>query len=483
MAGIGIRLNKIFNKNSIAAKLFGFGYSMMVTIAPMIIIIAVVILMQVLLEYSKLGYATRELYSCTVLYIFIFALMAASPFTAVISKFMSDLIYEEKYDDIPPCFYMGLVINLIVAVIPGVAFCIHENVVGEVPVWYVFMGFAGYISLLLAFYIMLYLSICKDYKKISSFYIIGMVFALILSLFLHYVFKVRTDVAMLLSLDVGIFIVAVLEYAQFRQYFKENSGNYAGVIKYFGSYWQLIVANFLYICGLYCHNFVFWTTDYHLIVAKSFVCMQPYDMASCIAMFTNISSSIIFLSRIEMNFHERYKQYSEAVIGGRGVDIDRAKNRMFRQLMEEVMSLVRIQFIVTVGVFLLAMVLLPRFGFGGKVMIIYPCLAAGYFIMFIMYALIIFMYYYNDLSGAVGTSLSFFLSTVLFSFVATKLPMAWYGLGLVIGSFVGFSVAYFRLRYMEKHLDVHIFCNGSVMKKGSGKKPSNFICNSRSIKS
>lgn len=483
MAGIGIRLNKIFNKNSIAAKLFGFGYSMMVTIAPMIIIIAVVILMQVLLEYSKLGYAARELYSCTVLYIFIFALMAASPFTAVISKFMSDLIYEEKYDDIPPCFYMGLVINLIVAVIPGVAFCIHENVVGEVPVWYVFMGFAGYISLLLAFYIMLYLSICKDYKKISSFYIIGMVFALILSLFLHYVFKVRTDVAMLLSLDVGIFIVAVLEYAQFRQYFKENSGNYAGVIKYFGSYWQLIVANFLYICGLYCHNFVFWTTDYHLIVAKSFVCMQPYDMASCIAMFTNISSSIIFLSRIEMNFHERYKQYSEAVIGGRGVDIDRAKNRMFRQLMEEVMSLVRIQFIVTVGVFLLAMVLLPRFGFGGKVMIIYPCLAAGYFIMFIMYALIIFMYYYNDLSGAVGTSLSFFLSTVLFSFVATKLPMAWYGLGLVIGSFVGFSVAYFRLRYMEKHLDVHIFCNGSVMKKGSGKKPSNFICNSRSIKS
>ena len=118
MAGIGIRLNKIFNKNSIAAKLFGFGYSMMVTIAPMIIIIAVVILMQVLLEYSKLGYATRELYSCTVLYIFIFALMAASPFTAVISKFMSDLIYEEKYDDIPPCFYMGLVINLIVGVIP-----------------------------------------------------------------------------------------------------------------------------------------------------------------------------------------------------------------------------------------------------------------------------------------------------------------------------------------------------------------------------
>ena len=36
MAGIGIRLNRIFNKNSIAAKLFGFGYSVVVTIAPML---------------------------------------------------------------------------------------------------------------------------------------------------------------------------------------------------------------------------------------------------------------------------------------------------------------------------------------------------------------------------------------------------------------------------------------------------------------
>ena len=54
MAGIGIRLNRIFNKNSIAAKLFGFGYSVVVTIAPMLIIIGVVVLMQLLTGFSKL---------------------------------------------------------------------------------------------------------------------------------------------------------------------------------------------------------------------------------------------------------------------------------------------------------------------------------------------------------------------------------------------------------------------------------------------
>mgnify|MGYP000122548126 CR=1 FL=1 len=42
-------------------------------------------------------------------------------------------------------------------------------VVGKVDIIYVFTGYCGYIALVLTFYSMLYLSICKDYKKISGF--------------------------------------------------------------------------------------------------------------------------------------------------------------------------------------------------------------------------------------------------------------------------------------------------------------------------
>lgn len=475
MAGIGIRLNKIFSKNSIAARILGCGYSVIVTIAPMLIIIAVVVLMQLVLGFSKLDYASRELYSCTVLYIFIFSLLTASPFNAVISRYMSDIIYEERYEDITPCFYTGLVLNTILSFIPAVIFCIHEYTVGGVNIWYVFAGFFGYMSLMFTFYTMLYLSICKDYKKISLFYVIGMAITFVLSVILHYIFKVPTDVAMLVSLDVGMFIISILEFSLFRRYFKENSGNYFGVLPYFKKYWQLIFANFFYIFGLYIHNFVFWTTDSRMVVVKSFVCNQPYDMATCLAMFTNITASVIFLTRVEMYFHGRYKNYSEAVIGGRGMDIERAKQRMFRQLMEEIMTLTRVQFIVTTPLFLIAMILLPRFGFGGNVLRIYPCLTAGYFIMFIMYSIIIFLYYFNDLTGAVLTSTTFFVVTLLAAIMATKLPIIWYGVGLVIGAFAGFSVAYFRIRRMEKTLDVHVFCNGSILKRGKGKMPSNLV--------
>ena len=302
-----------------------------------------------------------------------------------------------------------------------------------------------------------------------------MTITVILSLILVYLFGMDVIYAMLFSLDVGFMIIASLEYAQIKSYFRENSGRYKEVIQYLKKYRLLVFTNFLYILGLYIHNFVFWTTDMRIIVVKSFVCMPGYDMATCLAMFSNISASVIFISRVEMFFHERYKSYSEAVTGGRGMDIRNAKIRMFEQLADELLNLVRIQFIVTVVIFFLAMIFLPRLGFGGLVMRIYPCLTAGYFILFIMYAAIIFLYYFNDFKGAVLTALIFVLTTFVGAMISKELPPVWYGLGLVLGTFAGWCTAYFRLRKIERILDVHIFCTGTLMKHRDGVMPSNQV--------
>jgi len=431
--------------------------------------------MQKLLGYSNLGYAARELYTCTILYIFIFGLMTASPFNAVLSKYLSDIIYYDEYESIMPCYYVGLFMNTLLSFIVGVPFCIHEYVVGGVDPYFVFLGFFGYMSLMIVFYSMLYLSICKEYKRISLFFLIGMVVTVILSLILVYFFGMDEIYAMLLSIDVGFLLIGAFEDAQIKSYFRENSGEYKRVLSYLKKYWKLVLTNFLYIFGLYVHNFVFWTTPMRTVVVKSFVCMNPYDMATCLAMFTNISATVIFISRVEMFFHDRYKKYSEAVTGGRGMDITNAKLRMFEQLSDELLNLVRVQFIITVVIFFLAMIILPQFGFGGLVMKIYPCLTAGYFILFIMYAAIIFLYYFNDFNGAVLTSLVFVLTTFVGSMISKELPALWYGLGLVLGAFAGWFMAYFRLRKMERTLDVHIFCTGNLMKRREGRMPSNRV--------
>ncbi len=475
MAGIGVKLNKIYNKNTLTTNLAGMGYSTVITIAPMIMVIFAIVAMQLILEISKIGYAARELFACTVLYIFIFSLLTAAPFNSVLSRYMSDVIYNETYDDVLPCFYVGMMINVGFSCLFGIPFCIREYMVAQVSGAFVAAGYCGYVLLVLVFYEMLYLSICKDYNKISFFFFLGMVLTIGLSAVLVYGFHLEKTFSMLVSLDAGFLLIASLEIAVIRNYFRGNSGEYKKVLHYFKRYWKLIVTNFLYILGLFIHNFVFWSTELQMVVVDTFVSAPSYDLATCLAMFTNISSSVIFISRIEMHFHERYKVYSEAVIGGREIDIDLAKKRMFRQVSEELLNLARIQFIISSVLFFLCIILLPWFGFGGMVMKIYPCLAAGYFILFIMYSAIIFLYYFNDLTGSLLTALIFCLSTLGGSIAAVNLSEIWYGTGVFAGAFLGWCSAYYRLNWLEDHLDEHVFCRGSILETGHGKQPDSKV--------
>lgn len=475
MAGIGVKLNRIYSKNTLTTDVIGIGYSAVLTIAPMIVVIAAMYGMQYMLDFSSVGYAQRELFSSTMMYIFIFSLLITAPFNSVLSRFMSDAIYRETFDDVRPCYYLGLLMNVGLSAVSGIPFCIHEYVVGNVDIFYVFTGYCGYIALVLVFYSMLYLSICKEYKKISFYFTVGMSVSVLTALLFRKGFHFSVGYSMLFALTIGFLITACFEFGIVQSYFTQNSRNYKAVLQYFKKYWRLVCSNLFYTLGLFVHNFVFWTTSYHMIVRKSFVSMTTYDMATCLAMFTNISASVIFISRVEMHFHERYKAFSESIINGRGEDIEITKTRMFRRLAEELMNLTRIQFIITLVVFLICMIVLPQAGFGGMTMRIYPCLTAGYFILFLMYAEIIFLYYLNDTEGSFITSVVFFISTFIVSIIATNLTEIWYGLGVVIGSFVGFTTAYIRLQWLEHNFGIHTFCEGSILKKKKEPCPSSKV--------
>ena len=113
---------------------------------------------------------------------------------------------------------------------------------------------------------------------------------------------------------------------------------------------------------------------------------------------------------------------------------------------------------------------------------IYPMVAAGYFILFLMYSEIIFLYYFEDLKGALLTALSFCAATFLASLFAVRLSAIFYGVGVWTGSMVGFVTAYVRLQWMEKHLDEHMFCRGNIIRQAKGIKPSPKVFDLKAMK-
>ena len=124
MAGIGEKLNHIFEKNTLSTFVIGFGYSAVSTVTPMCVVILNVVLMQYFLKFSELGFVERELFSCTMLYIFIFSLLTAAPFNSVLSKYVSDVIFEERYEDIRACYNVGLLMNITLSCLLGIPFCL-----------------------------------------------------------------------------------------------------------------------------------------------------------------------------------------------------------------------------------------------------------------------------------------------------------------------------------------------------------------------
>lgn len=156
MAGIGVKLNRIYQKNTITTNIVGFFYSTTMTIAPVLVVIINLMLMQKVLKFNTVRYIDRELFSCTVLYIFIFSLLTTSPFNAVLSRYMSDAIFEERYEDVLPCHRIGLLSNVCFSCLFAIPFCLWEHFVGKVPVYYVFTGYCCFVSLVLVFYNMLY---------------------------------------------------------------------------------------------------------------------------------------------------------------------------------------------------------------------------------------------------------------------------------------------------------------------------------------
>lgn len=71
MAGIGVRLNKLFEKRSIVTALAGMGYSTAVTITPMVVVMVAILLMEKLLGFYNLPYVTKKCFVHNALYIYI----------------------------------------------------------------------------------------------------------------------------------------------------------------------------------------------------------------------------------------------------------------------------------------------------------------------------------------------------------------------------------------------------------------------------
>jgi len=466
MAGIGFELKKVFKERSVANLLRGAFYSTFTIIGPMLIIIICFMLLFFVMEYQYIDYETRDLLASIILYVFIFSLVLTSPLAAVISRYIADKIFEERPDHIMPCYYTGLMMNVALGFVACAPFCIATVILGGVEPHIMLISGCMFMSLLFVFYNMTFITAIKEYRSIVMTFLTAMIFTIMLGYLLYQIIGIDFLVSILIAMTSGFMIVGFTLFSLVKKFFTENSGNYKDFMTYIKRYKLLFVTNMFYILGLYVHNFVFWAVSpFKIVVAATFHSAPPYDTATFLAMMTNITTTVLFTVRVEVNFHDRYQQYCQQLLGGIGTDIIISKNKMFQTLIKETVYIVMVQTVITIIVFLLLSIFGSFFGFGGTVLALYPSLAAGYFIIFVMYSMIIFLYYYDDSKGAVLSAFAFFIGTLVGALIAVNLRISLNGLGPFIGAFCGWTVAFLRLRYIERSIDRQMYCKGDLIRR------------------
>lgn len=471
MAGIGFELKKIYRKEGIARGTIGIMYSTMVTIGPMILVMVAILSLYIFLGIKNVSYAERELLFSTVLYIFIFAMIFTSPINVIFSRYVADKFFKEKYDGILDSYYLGLFICGGLASLVALPIGYSLKVRGGISFEYIFLAYALWISVIILYFSITYLHATKDYKMITLFFGVGMVIGFASAFFLRRIIEVGIVFSVLTGLAIGFFTIAVLVVAYIKQYFPSMKGEYKESLSYFWSSKKILLANLFYALGLYCHNFIFWHIEGRTVVAQTFYSNQAYDLASCLAMFTNVFVMVSFTVVAETRFHEVYKEFMESVLGNTYKVITKNKRKLFRTLTQQIGQIFATQMAITSIIFILISSYGALIGVDDVTLSIYPVLTVAFLGIFIMNGNLIYLYYFDDSTGALVTGALFCMGTLIGSLWSRNLATSWWGAGVFLGMIIGLTYSYFRIRWLERNLDEFIFCGYEVVNSTTSQNP------------
>lgn len=471
MAGIGFELKRLFKKQGVFSTIFAGTYATVVTIGPNLIVILALNLMYLLPPYAEMSYYDRELLSSTILYVFVFSLIQVSGVNILLSKHIADKVYMEDYEGIASIAEAGSLLVAGMTALLGIPFGFAMYQAGHLPLYYIFVSYVFFAGLSLTFFYMNIITIMKEFRKITYCFGGSLTAGVVLAyVCVNWIGAPIRDV-ILAALAVSFTLIAMLMFTRIRRTFPTHGEKGWELLSDLRKNLLLILANLFYVLGLYAHNFVFWLcSDFRIITANLFHSAPTYDMASYLAMLSNISIQVVFVVNVETKFHTAYKTYCESVIGASGKDIRRAKRDLVETLRRETLYIIQLQAIVNILVYLGAIVLLPRLGIEGVALSMYPVLSVAYMVIYLVQCLMIYLYYFNDTAGAAVVGLTLLAGVVLGSLISVQLPPSQAGLGASFGGLCAFTVGFFRIRYILIHLDRHIFGRGSIVPRKRSRK-------------
>lgn len=451
MAGIGFSLKRLFRKKGILALCRAYGYAGMICTGPMVLGILLLAGIAVLCRVAGVGAHDRELMNSMLTYSLLLALTVTSWLNLPVTRFISDMLYEEKEERIMPSFHGSCAILLVAGTVLYGIFLHFSGV--ELIYRLLCMWFAQ--ELIVVWNEMNYLTALKDYRALVTAFGVSLFFGFFLALVLM-MLRLANMATLFLCVIAAYGVLMVWYYKKLLNYFPRNEGSSFFFLRWLDRYRSLLFTGGFINLGLFAHLVIMYFGPLRVRVEGLFYGAPLHDVPALAAFLSILITTINFVTSVEVRFYPKYRNYYGLFNEDGAIrDIEQAEEEMLSVLSREMMVNACKQVVSTVIFVVFGSVLMGYLplGMNDTSTAIFRILCAGYGFYAVGNSVMLILLYFEDYAGALaGTAVFACVSIFLTILQNLKGNINYFGLGFLTGALAFYIVVWLRLEWHTKRL-------------------------------
>ncbi|WP_060976195.1 exopolysaccharide Pel transporter PelG [Streptococcus sp. CCH8-C6] len=459
MAGLGFELRKVYNKGNFLAKQKAYGYAGIIYVGPMILGILLILAVVYLSVFGRFDNVERDHLLGLISYSILASLAITNIFSMVVTRYVSDMLYEEKFEKILPSYFSSGAMMLGIGLVSYGLFLFLSGI----PLLEIFLNLLLFSELCLIWHAVNYLTAVKDYRSILK------TFAAAILIMLGTGF-----VSIYLSIPYGLLLSTCIAYAyilvqmiriMYRYFPKSYEANFEFLI-WFDEYFNLFKVGIYLFIGLFAHIVINWFGPLSKGIGGLFRTAPVYDVSAMLAYLVTLVSTVSFVVSLEVVFYPKFRKYYQLYDGVGSVDrINQTEVDMLRTLRNELKYLSWKQLLATllamfVGIVLLAV--LPL-GFNSQMKGYFQTLCLGYGLYAVGNINLLLLLYFVDYEGAKNCSKWFAGISVIFSILTQFIDTSFIGYGFLLASLVLYFTTSARLAEYTKDLPYRVLGSQDII--------------------
>ena len=462
MAGIGFSLKKLFKQKGILNLCKAYGYSGIVTIGPMLLGIVLLVGMSFVARMAGLSDHDRELLNCMLTYSLLVSLLVTNWFNMVVTRFVSDMLYEDMDEKVMPSFLGAVSMELVICFVFYGIFLLFSGatlVQGILCLWFSMV-------LIVVWTQMIYMTALKDYQGIILTFAISLMIGFLLALILVLIGRGSLE-SFLFCMIIAYGLLAVRQFKLMLDYFPLSRGSHFSFLAWFDKYPSLAIAGGMVGTGLFSHIVIMYFGPLRVQVEGLFYGAPEYDVPALVAFLSLLITTVSFVVSVEVNFYPKYSNYY-GLFGDKGAikDIRLAGREMLDVLRRELIYLGCKQLFTTILFVVIGPVVIEHFipGMSSLSMTVFRFLCVGYGTYAIANSLMLIQLYFEDYKGAMlGTTAFAVISSALNIWQILKGDIYYFGTGFFAGAVVFYFCALVRLEWYTGRLPYFLLARQNLV--------------------